>query len=156
MCFGSGERSMMASPVFRRWLALLLGILALSGCGKRVGTQRNVTEDRLYKIGKAYRLACYRLERGPENVEDLKPDIEGDVPEDLFVSPNDGKNFIIIWGVDVTKLVATRADPFTVIGYEKNGVDGTRYVLRAPLGIVKMTDEEFDKARFPPGHKKEM
>ena len=45
-------------------------------------------------------------------------------------------------------------DPFTVGGYEKHGVDAMRYVLRFPLSIQKMSEEEFQKANFPPGHKR--
>ena len=144
---------MMANLGLKKWLALALGVLCLGGCGKGGGKTRNPTEERLYKIGKAYRDTCFRLETAPKSFDEIKPSLEGDIPEDLLVSPNDGQAFVIIWGVNVNNLVPSRNNPFTVIGYERIGVDGTRYVLRAPLGIVKMTDEEFEKANFPPGHR---
>jgi hypothetical protein len=143
---------MMVKNAFHKGLVVLLGIVVLSGCGKGKSNQRNPTEDRLYKIGKAYIQACYRLERAPENFGDIKSSIEGDVPDDLLVSPNDGENFVILWGVNFAELSPSAKDPFTVGGYEKKGVDGTRYVLRFPLSTVKMTDEAFQAAIFPPGY----
>jgi len=38
-----------------------------------------------------------------------------------------------------------------VIGYEKEGSGGDRFVYTA-MGVMQMTDEDFEEARFPPGH----
>jgi hypothetical protein len=136
----------------KHWLILIVGALVLTGCGRRVST-RNAAEDRLYRIGKAYIQSCYRLERGPENFNEIRPNIEGEVPDDLLVSPSDGENFVILWGIDFSQLPSPAKDPFIVGGYEKKGVGGWRYVLRFPLQTSKMTDEAFRAANFPPGHK---
>ena len=132
---------------------LMVAIVDLTGCGQGGGRERNPTEERLYKIGTAYLRSCHALGRGPSDFGEIKEHIEGDVPEDLLVSPNDGKPFVILWGVDVTQLRFTRQNIFYVLAYERTGVNGTRYVLRYPIGLVLMTDEELEKAPFPPGHK---
>jgi hypothetical protein len=132
---------------------LMASVVCVSGCGPGTPKDRNPTQDRLYKLGKAYLQACYGLGHGPASFEEVKDNYEGELPDDLLVSPRDRENFVIFWGVDVTKLRATREDPFTVAGYEKHGADGTRYVLRFPISIVAMTDEKLHQAVFPPGHK---
>jgi hypothetical protein len=137
-----------------RWAALLLVIISLVGCGKSRGRERNPTENRLYKIGKAYNAANFD-EKLPNNFADIKPYLEGDIPEDLEVSPNDGANFVILWNVDFRTLPRDPKNPRIVQGYEKNGKDGKRFVLLHPIGILSMTEEEFDKAAFPPGRKRE-
>jgi hypothetical protein len=134
-------------------LLLLVGIMGLAGCGQGGGRERNPTEERLYKIGKAYVKSCHALSRGPVSFGEIKNSIEGEVPEDLLDSPNDGKPFVILWGVDVTQLRFSRENPFYVLAYEKTGADGVRYVLRYPIGLARLTDEELQKAAFPPGHK---
>jgi hypothetical protein len=144
---------MLVCPgVFKRFV-VLLGIVGLTGCGQSGGRALNPTEDRLNKIGKAYVRSCHALGRGPNDFGEIKQDIEGDIPEDFLVSPNDGKPFVILWGVDLTQLRFTRENPFTVLAYEKTAANGTRYVLRFPISLVLMTDDELQKAAFPPGHK---
>ena len=137
----------------RVWWLMLAGVF-LVGCGQGAPKERSPTQERLYRIGKAYLQTCYILERAPTNFEEIKPSMEEDgIPDDLLISPRDGEPFVIFWGVDFTKLVPARDNPFSVAGYEKVGKDGTRFVLRFPIGIVPMTDEELQKAVFPPGHK---
>ncbi len=135
--------------------ALLLVVTLLAGCGRGgKARERDVTEDRLYKIGKAYIQACYDLERAPESFGEIKPFIEGETSDDMVVSPNDGQPFVILWGVDFARLPPGKEDPFTVGGYEKHGKDGMRYVLRFPIRVGKMTEEEFQRAVFPSGWKR--
>jgi hypothetical protein len=54
--------------------------------------------------------------------------------------------------VDFDKLPTRPDNPYVVGVYEKKGVDGKRYVLRFPLGVKVMTDEQWKKAVFPPGY----
>jgi hypothetical protein len=144
---------MLVCPgLFKRFL-VLVGIVGLTGCGQGGGRELNPTQERLYRIGKAYLRSCHALGRGPNDFGEIKDYIEGDIPEDLLVSPNDSQPFVILWGVDVTQLRYTRQTTFYVLAYEKTGVNGSRYVLRYPIGLVLMTDEELQKAAFPPGHK---
>jgi hypothetical protein len=140
---------------FGGWLlsSALVSVVCVPGCGPGAPKERTPTQERLYKFGKAYLQTCYRLGHGPASFDEVKDNYDDDLSDDLLVSPRDGEKFVIFWGVDVTKLRPTREDPFTVAGYEKHGVDGTRYVLRFPIGIVAMTDEQLHQAVFPPGHK---
>jgi hypothetical protein len=127
-----------------------LAMLALVGCSRNVDRPYAATEDRLVNIGKAYLKAAYEG-KAPSGFEDIKPYLEGDVTEDYLRSPGDGEPFVIIWGVNYHTLPPGKGDPFTVAAYEKKGVNGKRYVLRFPLRVESMTDEQLRKAIFPPG-----
>jgi hypothetical protein len=142
----------------------LLGVRALGtgllfftvvGCSSKHTNQQPLseTEERLYTIGKAYIQASAQLNRGPKTISEIKSFLPADAPGDLLRSPNDGEEFVILWGVDFNKLPPVDADPFYIGAYEKTGKSGKRYVLRFPIGVVSMTDEEFKAAKFPPGHK---
>jgi hypothetical protein len=138
----------------RRWCcALVLGMLALSGCSSRSAPDAPLepTEDQLYKIGRAYTQAAVRLRRAPAKLEELRPDLPGDA-ESLLRSPHDGEKFVILWGVNYTTLPPGKKDPYTVAAYEQRGASGTRYVLRFPLNVVEMSEDELRAAVFPPGH----
>jgi hypothetical protein len=135
----------------RNWV-LLLAVLGLLGCAGNADTPRSPTEERLYKLGKAYAQASHRLERAPRDFDEIKADVDGAATDELLRSANDGEPFVILWGVDFLKLPPGRDDPFTVAAYEKRGANGRRYVLRFPLSVVAMTDDEFLRAVFPPGH----
>jgi hypothetical protein len=144
---------MLVRPGSFEQVVLLVGIVGLTGCSQGGGRERNPTEDRLYRLGMVYVRSCHALGRGPGDFGEIKDKIEGDIPEDCLVSPNDGQPFVIHWGVDVTGLRFTRQNTFYVLAYERTGANGARHVLRYPVGLVLMTDEELRKAAFPPGHK---
>jgi hypothetical protein len=123
------------------------------GCSsKNPDRTLNETEDRLFTFGKAYIQASAQLKRGPKDFSEIKSFLPSDATHDVLLSPNDGEEFVILWGVDFNKL-PPGADPFYVGAYEKKGRDGKRYVLRFPIGVVTMTDDELRSAAFPPGHK---
>jgi hypothetical protein len=134
--------------------ALLAALLGPSGCSRPEGPRPiNPTEEHLYKIGKAYTLAAHSLKRGPKSFAEIKPFLEAGLSDDVLRSPNDGEPFVIQWGPDYNRISPQGGDPYIVCAYEKRGVGGKRYVLRFPMGVVQMTDEELQKANFPPGFK---
>jgi hypothetical protein len=137
-----------------RCFPILLAALSLAGCFSRkvVNRPTTPTEDRLYKIGKAYQRASSRLNRAPVDFEELQPDLEPGDSEDLLRSPNDGEPFVILWGVDYRTLPPNPKSPHTVAAYEQRGTNGKRYVLRFPLEVAHLSNEELGKAVFPPGH----
>jgi hypothetical protein len=145
---------MSAKLFFRKRFIVLLGLLGFIGCSnKGADRQLDATEERLLKVGQAYIKANYRLQRAPKNADEIKANWEGEFSDDVLRSPNDGEPFVILWGVDFATLPPGPKDPFTVGGYEKTGTGGKRYVLRFPIQVVPMTDDELRQAVFPPGHK---
>jgi hypothetical protein len=134
-------------------LVVLTSTLGLIGCSRNADRTLNAGEERLLTISNAYLRAADKLGRAPKGFEEIKPYLDGKDSEEILVSPNDGENFVIIWGVDYHRLPPPKENPFTVGGYEKTGKGGKRYVLRYPRSVVLMTDEELRKAAFPPGHK---
>jgi hypothetical protein len=136
-------------------VGLSLGCLVLMGCSS--GTTPVVkpapaSYTHLRIIGDAYLQATKALERPPQSVEDLMPFLKkhGD-PAEILRSPDDGENYKILWGVDILNL-QTEGGRYPVLAYEQQGKDGKRYVLEVRF-IHQMSDEQFQKAVFPPGYK---
>ena len=102
-----------------RW-SLLLALFTLSGCSHG-GSEHTLTpaEDRLVKIGQAYINATNHLKHAPKSLAEIQPYFDGGVADDITRSPNDGEEFVVLWGVDYNKLPPRRDDPFTVAAYEK-------------------------------------
>jgi hypothetical protein len=137
---------------FGKRLVWILAALAIAGCGRAVvEPPPNPTQERLLKLGRAYLDAANRLGRPPKDFAEIGPETAG-AGNELLQSPNDGQEFVVFWGVDFNALPAGAEDPYTVGMFEKTGVGGKRYVLRFPTQVKLMTDEEFKKAVFPPGH----
>jgi hypothetical protein len=141
---------MARSELFGGALALALALGTVSGCSRKsIDLAESPTANRLYTFGKAYIEANAKLNRGAKNLAEVKPYLPPGTPEDLLRSPNDGEEFVVLWGVDFNKL-PPGPDPFYVGAYEKVGSGGKRYVLRFPIGVVQMTEDELRMAVFPP------
>lgn len=134
----------------RMWIGLLLSIL-VSGCS---GDSDEVTPeaevgDNFSTIADAYLRATEENRRPPKGPEELKPFLPQDVDQDsLFQSVRDGEPFVIIWGTDPREGMDLKP---LVIGYEKEGKGGDRFVFTA-MGVMQMTDDDFEEANFPAGH----
>jgi hypothetical protein len=149
---GCGDMTQRSLDV--RALATVLLFFTVVGCSSKHADQHlSETEDHLYAFGKAYIQASVQLNRGPKSISEIKSFLPADAPSDLLRSPNDGEEFVILWGVDFNKLPPVDGDPYYIGAYEKTGKNGKRYVLRFPIGVVSMTDDELKTARFPSGHK---
>lgn len=138
-------------PLLRRLIGLLL-IILVSGCGgdsDEVTPEAEVGEN-LSTIADAYRRATEKNRQPPKGPDELKPFLPQDVDQDtLFRSVRDDEPFVIIWGTDPREGMDIKP---LVIGYEKEGKGGDRYVFTA-MGVMQMTDDDFAEARFPAGHK---
>jgi hypothetical protein len=145
------QKRALRIPALRRWIVLLL-ITLLSGCS---GDSDEVTPEvevggDLFTIAEAYRLATEKNGQPPKGPDELKPFLPQDADQDaLFRSVRDGEPFVIIWGTDPREGMDTKP---LVIGYEKEGKGGDRFVFTA-MGVMQMTDDDFAEARFPAGHK---
>jgi hypothetical protein len=110
----------------------------------------------LQTIAAAYEFAVQRNGRPPQNLDELRPFLQDRQQPgktlDVLRSPNDGENYVIIWGVDYRELATQVPNPYVVLAYEKSGKAGKRYVLVRPNFVTVMTDAEFRTAPFPPGH----
>jgi hypothetical protein len=93
-----------------------------------------------------------KLNRPPANAKELLPFVqEMGKPADILRSPNDGQDFVVVWGVELRKLKET-GNAVPVVAYEKVGKDGKRHVLRGRADVVLMTDGELKGAVFPSGY----
>jgi len=139
-----------SSALWAAWLLLCLGGL---GCGGSQPTPVSIagSYQNLTTIKLAYLQATKALDRPPRNLDDLRPFLKklGD-PAEILRSPNDGEAYKILWGVDVMNVKPTDGQ-LPVTAYEQLGKDGKRYVLFVKE-IRQVSDEDFKKARFPPGY----
>lgn len=109
--------------------------------------------QQLREISSAYVKATDSLGKPPANRAELLQYMGSEAQTDAdaaFKSSNDGQEYVILWGVDYRPIVANGAAP-PVMVYEKIGKNGKRFVARF-RNVMQMTDEEFQKAPFPPGH----
>jgi len=104
-------------------------------------------------IRSAYLRATKALGRPPQDKNDLIPYLKrGGDPAVFLRSPDDGEDYMILWGLDILNLEPREDGRLPVLAYEQRGKDGMRYVLEVKE-IRRQTDEEFKKALFPPGYK---
>jgi hypothetical protein len=148
--------------------------LAGPGCGRSVPEVNLAANARaqLRAIAKAYMDATDRLNRPPHSKDELLPDVKlvlsttvdpnnpetitGTTmsPADVLRSPNDGDEFVILWGVDVREInPAGPRSELPVLAYEKRGKDGKRLVLQLRF-VREVTDEQFAGLPFPRGVKR--
>jgi hypothetical protein len=136
-------------------LAVNLGGVGCGGSPEAVTLEADASYQHLQIIRSAYMRALTDLGRPPENAKEILPYIhykgEGG-PEAVLRSPSDGQEYKILWGVAREDMQPGPGGHYPVLAYEQQGTGGRRYVL-AVKNIVSMTDEQFKKAPFPPGHK---
>ena len=116
----------------RGLMAVVVALVVGAGCSSTNHDKSlSETEEHLYTIGKAYIQASSMLDRGPKNFDEIKSFLPANASSDLFVSPDDGQDFVILWGVDFNKLPPTGRNVYYVGAYEKTGKGGRR--VRPPF-----------------------
>ena len=129
-----------------------LALVLLLGCSPKAKNDPATTEvtENLRVLANAYLAATQKNNRPPKGPEELKPFLPRGVTDDkVYRSARDGEPFVVIWGADPRKGMDVKP---MVIAYEKTGKGGERTVFTA-MGVMTMTNDNFTKANFPPGHK---
>jgi hypothetical protein len=107
-------------------------------------------------IGRVYLRAGQKLGRPPANLKELLPTFpEPAKAPELLKSPNDGEDFVIVWGVDL-RTPGKTGNEIPIVAYEKKGNGGKRHVLRGYGDVILMTDGQLRGAAFPPGYTPEL
>src|SRR5262245_46892131 len=135
-------------------LLVCLWLVSSAGCGPKtaLGPPPGSVEANLEAICNAYNKACKELRRSPKNLVEFKPYLQGyGDPEKLLLSPNDGQQFVIVYGASPF-IEPTPANP-QIIAYEKLGKDGKRLSIEPRGDIRPYTEAELARIRFPSGHK---
>src|SRR5258708_3848894 len=130
--------------------ACCLALLLIAGCSSRPRVTTAASAENIRKLRAAYLAAVTELKRPPTSEDELRPFLakEGD-PATLLRSPNDGEPFVVLYGADPR--TGKDLKPL-IIAYEKVGSNGRRLVFTA-MGVMEMTNQAFQEANFPPGHK---
>lgn len=130
------------------WAGLVLTMLLASGCGSGQATaQRPDAQDRLTKLFNLYRAYVETHGRPPPSEQALREfgqkltpqqrsaRLIGDDLENIFVSPRDGKKFVVRYNV--------RLDPgqSRAVIWEETGSNGLRWVALS-IGYTTQCDEE--------------
>jgi hypothetical protein len=145
-------------PTNKRLIALTatLLVLCLPGCKGEEKFEEEPIKANLRQINKAYwtHLGYHDVPPKPEN---LRQDVEGlhslDMgrpADEALISPRDKQPIVIIYGADNT----TPSE--AILAYEKEGADGTRWIVTMGQDIRELSNEEFAKAKFAKGHKPEV
>ena len=142
------------------WAAvgLAAAVLGCSSAAQRSAQQRE--ESGLKTLAILYmQFAGQHQGKGPASEAEFKAFIQK-LPEDqrkslnvkdvdaLFVSPRDGKPYVIVYGAKRSAAPSPTGSGAPVVGYEQVGVGGRRYVASA-LGAVEEVDEAAFKTRVP-------
>jgi hypothetical protein len=140
---------------------LLAGAVA-QGCGSDSVPLVTSSSTRLGTIAFAYLRATDALDHPPRNKDELAPFLkrepdagDPDKPvseidlDELFRSPTDGQDYVILWGADFRDLGLSRRK-MPVLGYEKESKDGKRLVAQGRYVHI-VTDEQLADLPFPPG-----
>ena len=150
-----GEEAMRSSERAATALFLYAGVACASllGCSRPSPPTENPSAANLRTISQAYDLVLFKKGRPPQNVDDLKPFLKelraNEDPDVLLRSPNDNEPYEIVWGVNLDNASNISA----VLAHEKNGVNGTRYVITVARLVKTMGDEDFQHATLATGKK---
>lgn len=137
-------------------MALGLLVVAAQGCSPPasivVRNPMDPTQERLLDLVNAYWQYNISHRVPPRSATDIEPILrERGIADDVFRSPRDGEPFVVCWGTNVVRPAqGTAARP--ILAYEKNGRDGSRFVVLAERKVELLTEDEFLQASFPTGY----
>jgi hypothetical protein len=130
----------------------ILFIVMLVGCGSGDKPSTITTDPTIIaldKLGGAY----IRGTPPPKTKAELLAIFKScNHPKELLISPSDGQEFIIVYGVELKGLKVTGAQ-LPIVAFEKTGKDGKRYALRGMNTVVQLTEAELKSSVFPEGYK---
>jgi hypothetical protein len=141
----------------RALAVLLLSYFVIHGCSGSstpiyVDKPLDPTHDKLMKIGMAYMRFVSNRKQPPQEWADLRPILaEMENADEPWRSARDGQPLVVCWGVDLSKR-PDWAKTTPVLAYEKQGSNGSRYVLTVVRSVELLSDKDFREASFPPGH----
>ena len=128
----------------------ILFIVMLVGCGSGDKPSTITTDPTIIaldKLGGAY------IRGTPKTKAELLSIFKScNHPKELLISPSDGQEFIIVYGVELKGLKVTGAQ-LPIVAFEKTGKDGKRYALRGMNTVVQLTEAELKSSVFPEGYK---
>ncbi len=131
------------------FMSILL-IVMLAGCGSEDKPSTITTDPTIIaldKLGGAY------IRGTPKTKAELLSIFKScNHPKELLISPSDGQEFIIVYGVELKGLKVTGAQ-LPIVAFEKTGKDGKRYALRGMNTVVQLTEAELKSSVFPEGYK---
>ena len=136
--------------------AVALAAVFAGGCGKEPIQYDQTTlqaADQFRKVAVAYNQAAGR-KKSVTSADDLKPFLkEHGNPEELLVSPLDGKPIVIVPNVDPR--AAPGDDEEMIVAYEAEGVKGKRMTVDVRGTVVIVSNSDFAKMKFAGGHRPE-
>jgi hypothetical protein len=140
-------------------LLVLVATACLIGCDGKAANDaelmKKANDSNMKKVASAYQMYASRhAYTGPKSkdvlVEFLKTNqtidrnlklvgIDLNTLDDIFVSDNDGEEFVIRWGQFMNPDETRAKEPFI---FEKVGVDGMRLVMISNRKILEVTDDK--------------
>jgi hypothetical protein len=145
--------------VFRKSRALCRGValaalagLLLPGCASEETFEEEPVKAHLRQICKSY-FTHMDFHRRPPTADQMRSVVDdlhrldmGAPADEALVSPRDKQPFVIIYGADVSE------PPTSILAYEQQGADDSRWVLYMNGEIALLPEAEFSKATFAHNH----
>lgn len=144
------------------------GLIVLFGCSRPTTIKDNPSQANLRKIALAYSRAALQNLAAVQNVNELRPMLqEVGNPEEILRSPNDGEEYVIIFGTELPQVATMKhlkekkqpstqgmswAENDIILAYESRGRGGRRYAVTTNGDVLELSDQEFSEARFLGGH----
>lgn len=140
-------------------LAAICSVLGCNGLSKNDSRVSELNQTNIQKLSNSFVFySAYNQNQSPKNKEELISwiesyeyidrglklmNIERSTYKDLFVSPNDGLEFNIRWGVPISAMGSKKP-----IVFEQEGVDGVRQVGFSDGTIVDVSDDDEYQTMF--------
>jgi len=136
---------------------LVCVLVTMAGCSRSQDAfvvKLTKSEENLKFIAMAFADANDEKGSPPKNSEDLTPFLKGfGNPEELLVSPNDGKPYVIVWGARPVGGPTEYKGMFPILAYEAKGTGGQRAVTDIRGRPMTVSNEDFSKLTFVGRHK---
>jgi hypothetical protein len=124
-------------------------VMGLPGCSSSERFEEEPVKAHLRQIARAHASIVSYSNRPIKDMDEMRASINdlhlldlGAPPEEAMVSPRDHQPFEILLG-------AGPSEPGdAILAYEKEGVDGKRWVVTVGSELKMLTNEEFSKAKF--------
>ena len=154
------DRLMLPAKIFNLNLFLLLiSSACLIGCdgqsARNADFVKKANDSNIKKVASAYQLFASRFANtGPKSKEELVEflkttesiqknlgliGIDVNSLDEIFVSENDGEEFVIRWGEFMNPDETRAKEPFV---FEKVGTDGMRLVMISNRKILEVSDDD--------------
>ncbi len=132
-------------PVMHKWINArfcgLFLVAAMNGCVSSPPEPHEESEP-LLQLLTAYIESSQSLKRPPKSEGELRKFLPDDA-DGLFISPRDGKPYVLKYGINMNDPQLDPTNP-PMIAWEQDGKNGVRHAISV-MGLMQLDAEQFAK-----------